>query len=270
MRTAVDRRQTSRQSRWVGRLVLAILGAVLFFVGRLSGARVTPAEPHAPVPQMAGAVESESAPVHLPTSVPRLRSLPPSKTDENCPGPSEQARRDTATAMMDGLLRRIEGLEHFPGMDNPERRASTARDYARGLADALRAGRSDLYEAMSEDLSDRLCSGPMADDKIILMSYLAMELPEMVGSRGLDCYFGRAKGKENAALWNMIDAWRTSGSEKPKALSLLEATSTDERTLRRLASPEEAAAARAAAARSSAPAVAPSPPPTGTSRPGSN
>jgi hypothetical protein len=145
---------------------------------------------------------------------------------------------------MDRLFRRIEGLDHFPGMENPERRANTAREYVRGVADALRVGRSDLFETMSQDFKDRLCKDAMSDDKTILLSYLAMELPETVNNEGLDCLFGRSKGKENATLWNMMDAWRASGGEKPGALAAIEATATDERTLLRLKSPEEEASAR--------------------------
>jgi hypothetical protein len=108
-------------------------------------------------------------------------------------------------------------------------------------------GRSDLYEALSQDFSDRLCNHKLADDQSMVLSYFAMELPEMVNNRGLDCFFGRAGQKEDATLWYMMDAWRGSGNDRPESLTALAANAKDNRTLWRLLPPEQAAEARASA-----------------------
>jgi hypothetical protein len=207
--------QLAARSRWLGFVAMGLFGAMLFFVGRISAPR-------------ARVTEASASPT--------------------CSAPSDQARSNTARMVTGRLFQRIERIARMPGMENPESRANMVREYARGLADAVRMGRSDLYRALSQDFDDRLCKETMPDDKIILLAYFAMELPEVVDNRGLECFFSRAKGKENVALWYMMDAWRQSGRDKTAALAAIEATATDPRTVRRFMSPEQQEAAFNAAA----------------------
>ena len=219
------------------------------------------------VPQAADSADSAAV-----NPRPRARALRPppkvlipDKTDSSS-GPTEQDRKNTVTFVMNRLFHRIDGLSRMPHMQSAESRANMAREYARGIADALRMGRSDLYQALSQDFNDRLCNQTMPDDQTILLSYFALELPEIVDNKGLECFFGRAKGKEDVPLWYMMDAWRNSGGEKPAALAAIEATATDQRTIQRFMSPEQEEAARSAEA-TGAPATASNPLPTPTPTP---
>jgi hypothetical protein len=245
MQAVVRSRHVANRFRWKGLLVGGLVGTMCFLLGRASAPQAS-AGGNPAVPQVDDSTGLEGAGTR-PRALRPPKLLIPDKT-ETCSGTTDQDRKDTVTFVMNRLFHRIEGLGRLSGLESAEMRANMAREYARGLADAIRMGRSDLYQALTQDFNDRLCNQTMPEDKTILLSYFATELPEIVDNKGLECFFGRAKGKEDASLWYMMDAWRNTGGEKPTALAAIEATATDQRTIRRFMSPEQEEAARSAEA----------------------
>lgn len=238
---------TPVRRRWLGLVASGALGAALFFMGRLSAPHASPgttsAEPEA------SDLPSQPNP-HTKLGV-RARSIPrlaAPGSPEACAATTDQDRKDTAAFVMDSLFGRIEMFSHSPMFATAEARANQLRPFVHGLADGIRKTRPDLFKALAEDFNDRLCKEEMSDDRTILLSYFAADLPEMVDTRGLDCFFSRAKGKEDVPLWSMLDAWRASGLEKTAALAQVQDTASDQRTIRRFMTPEDQQAARSAGA----------------------
>lgn len=229
--------------RWPGLLASGIAGVMLFFLGRLSAREAGPEKSLSDdqTPELPSQPRPRAQRGFLAHGVPRPAAL---GTPDSCTQTTDQDRKDTATFVVDNLFRRVEPYIHDPIFPTAEARANQLRPFINGLAEGIRQTRPDLFKALGEDFDDRLCNGGMSDDKTLLLSYLAADLPEMADSKGFDCFFTRAKGKEDVPLWYMLDAWQASGLEKTAALAQVQATASDERTIRRLKPIEEQRAAR--------------------------
>jgi hypothetical protein len=230
---------------WLGLLASGVFGVVLFLLGRLSA-------PEALAEKRPNDAQASDQPIQSsPRSQRGFRArdvpkLAAPATPEVCTPTTDQNRKDTATSVVDNLLRRVGDFGQNPRFPTAEARANQLRPFVHGLAEGIRQTRPDLFKALTEDFNDRLCKEGMSDDKTILLSNLATDLPEIVDGKGFDCFFTGAKGKEDVPLWSMLDAWRASGLEKTAALAQVEATASDKRTIRRLVTHEEEMAARSA------------------------
>jgi hypothetical protein len=248
MTSVVPHHRRQLRRRWPGLLAGGAAGIALFFLGRLSAPEVRPAESPADAPAAGSSGQPNLPAERVVRSVPRLAAPAHS---EACAQATDQDRKDTATFVVDRLFGVLEVFAHNPMFSTAESRANQLRPFVHGLAEGIRQTRPDLLKALAEDFNERLCQdGGMSDDKTILLSYLATHLPEMVDNRGLDCFFTRANGKEDASLWHMLDAWRGTGLPKTAALARVQASASDQRTIRRFMTPEEESAAVAVEANS--------------------
>jgi hypothetical protein len=119
---------------------------------------------------------------------------------------------------------------------NLEREAWSVRHYVQGLAEGLQAASPIVIQALSSEITSKLCEGPLPDEQSLTLAYLLQQVPEATSSEGLECFFANNQAREGLPFWEMLSAWRGSGVEKGPALAQIEATAADERTQMRLAS----------------------------------
>jgi len=223
-------------------LVAALLASSLgasFALGRATRSPVAPPPASA---EGAGADATGRRPWSKPRSpLPRLAQLPAAPPAE-C---ENTDRRATATSLVETLLKRLPGRRTGGWEEGPEASANAVRPYLQGLADGVKQSSPAVKAAFTDEFTERLCRGSLADDELIAMAYLGQEMPEITGPRAFDCVFSRRGKQEDVVLWYMLDAWRLSGQEKSAAIAQIQRTATDPRTLRRFMSREEEMAMRA-------------------------
>jgi hypothetical protein len=141
-----------------------------------------------------------------------------------------------ASHLIAGIITRLDLIPHDPLL--VEARNNAIRPYLSGMADTIRKLAPDLATAMSAEFTARLCGGNANEATVTSLAFLASDLPEIATNDGFNCFFGD-RSTEDRLLWHMLDAWKHSGQEEPKAIAKLRTTAKDPRTLRRLMSPEE-------------------------------
>jgi hypothetical protein len=129
--------------------------------------------------------------------------------------------------------------------------------YLMGTMAGLRAADPALLHDMSEALAERTCSHPQSDLEVMMVSQMVMTAPELGRPTTFDCAL-RGRKTEDVALWAMLDAWRGTGQEMPRAIAEIQDSATDERTKRRLQNYEQSRQERL---------LAPSNPPVGATPP---
>jgi hypothetical protein len=166
--------------------------------------------------------------------VPRLTVAPSASAPGDCEAASQPAaRRERASYFFGQLFRRLEVVPDSK-IVNAEVRASTVVPYLNGMVDAVRKSDPGLRESLAGEMTSTLCGGSLPEARAILLARLASHMPEIATPQGFECFFAQARDQETVPLWAMIDAWRSSGQEKPAALLALEKVAKDPRTLNRL------------------------------------
>src|SRR4051812_10234417 len=207
-------------------LVLLAVAGGAFTLGRLTSPRPPPAPGAEP--------SSDSIAAERPRSVGATRPSLPALKVEPAPGTAgagePTARRETATAMIDTLFRRLPtyGGKASPLYEVPERSARSIHQYLVGMVDGVAAAAPAMRAKLAEEFTERLCNQSLSDDQLITMASLGNELPDIVSTKGLDCVFARRGQKEDPVLWSMLDTWRHTGQEKTAAVSQIERLATDE------------------------------------------
>jgi hypothetical protein len=221
-------------------LVLLAVATGTFLLGRLTvpsaPAHTVTAAPSGPADHAAGSGERSVA-KPVPLAAPKLaEGQAPAAAP--CEAP---VRRETATAMIDTLFRRLPsyGGGASPLYSLPERSARSVLPYLVGMVDGALAAAPSVRAGLAEEFTERLCNQTLKDDQLMLMASLGREAPDIVSTKGLDCVFARRGSKEDVVLWSMLDTWRRSGQEKTAAINEIERRATDERTKQRFLSNEE-------------------------------
>jgi hypothetical protein len=225
--------------RW---LVLTATAAMVFFAGRMSaGFRAT----HPPSPSGRSADSDDTKPEpseHMPKgrSIRAALAIPdfvPDPADSSrAPPPSPKDVHASAKFFLSRLFKRSQIL---PQNQPLEVRANFNREYTIGAIEAVRDLHPEDIGAMSEELNNKLCDETIDEEKTVSLAIMAFEMPELSSPRGFQCFFSRARKKEDVVLWYMLDAFNNSGQDKPAALLELAKTAKDPRTMERLMSPED-------------------------------
>lgn len=145
-------------------------------------------------------------------------------------------------AISSSLLTRAAVLKDL----NVEGQGHQMTPFLMGVMQGLRTADPALLTKMGQALADRTCDHPQSDLELIMVSQMIMVAPELSVSRTFDCGL-RGRKTEDVPLWNMIDAWRSSGQPMPRAIAEIQEKATDERTTRRLSNYEQSLAERRAA-----------------------
>jgi hypothetical protein len=129
-----------------------------------------------------------------------------------------------------------------------EAAANQAEPYLLGMIHAMRTIDPQLLVGLRDEFAADLC-GPSARSGVDLMMYAKAVLMDssIASSKANNCALKRLDA-EDATLWSLLDAWNASGREPLPALADIRRWAVDERTMRRLGSPREAAEARMAMA----------------------
>jgi hypothetical protein len=182
--------------------------------------------------------------------VPRFSSAAGEKTE---PAPAPETRQQRAAYLVDDLFRRLAPYRDLV----PEDAANQLQGFMAGVTSAIRQLDDSYSYELSREIGRQLCdSHQPGDARLITLAYLTSSLPAAASAEGFDCFFSHPRS-ENAPLWYMIDAWRSSGQEKPPGLVALGKAAKDDRTLRRLLPQSERIAARLGAVASSSSGSAP-------------
>jgi hypothetical protein len=152
------------------------------------------------------------------------------------PSPSRQAD-DPSAPVVRGLLAAVEAAPSFM-KGNPEGTAVDLGEYLRGWADAISRSNPETLREAARELEDRLCGVGLTPDHTMIIGRIGSFLPALMTERGLECAF-KQTDKEDVVLWALMDAWRNSGLPRPTALDRIEQTAKDERTRRRMISPQK-------------------------------
>jgi hypothetical protein len=215
--------------------------ACTFFLGRATSpgrpARSSPAQP-----QQAAEPDHQVDARRAPRPAAPVPRLAPAAV-EAAPDCEPADRRGTATFLVSSLLRRLDRRQGAPG-EFPETSANAIRLYVQGVADTVKQTSPAVRAALAEEFTTRLCEGALADDELITMANLGLELPDITSPRAFDCVFARRGAREDVVLWSMLDAWRHSGQDRTAAVADVERSATDPRTQRRFLSQEAEMALR--------------------------
>ena len=107
---------------------------------------------------------------------------------------------------------------------------------------------------MRDVYAEEMCGKSEQSPAQIMVYAKAVTFEARLGSaRGLECALKRSP-HEDVVTWSLLDAWNNSGREPLPSLATIGASAKDERTLRRLADPEQERARRLAAGSEAPPA----------------
>jgi hypothetical protein len=235
-----NRPASSPPVRWPRTAANVLVAACIFIAGRLSAAALT--SPATSQSAHASGSESTTRPsgTRRPIRNPPRWSTPafpaPDASDPASQHGDETAAHETAQFFFRRIFRRQAVIP--TGVD-PEMRANANREYLIGMGDALRMLDPSALRAVSDELNSQLCSRDANDDQTLVLAILAFEMPDLTTRQGFQCFFSRAKGKEDTVLWYMLDAFNNSTDERPEFITSLEKTAKDPRTLERLKPREE-------------------------------
>jgi hypothetical protein len=235
-RTRRDTHSGEKQPRPIHGFRYLAIGAAMvlaFVIGRVSApspsrdAANGVAAKSAPPSQKRSTIESVSP------RIPKLAEV--MELGETAPGEGLEVerRQKRATYLFERLLERLGRLPQLPGFV-PESHANIIRPTIVGMVEAARALDPLSRKALSDELERRLCADRPDETKAIVFAYFASEMPEITTPNGFECFFASAQTQESAALWYMLDAWRTSGLPETRSFSSLRSSAKDERTLDRL------------------------------------
>jgi hypothetical protein len=178
-----------------------------------------------------------------------FRSLPAAPPSGTAAGKTDTEAVEAAearVARVDFLLGEVFKQLEFQsrvGIKQAEGRAATVVPYLNGMLKGAIQADPGMREAFSREFTTSLCDRQLEDDQVISVAQMAMILPDITTSQGVDCFFSKAK--EGVPFWTMLDAWRRSGLDSSPVLDAIRASATDPRTTRRFLSREEAIAQRA-------------------------
>jgi hypothetical protein len=234
-------------------LVISHVGVFLF--GALIFATLGPRTRVAPVAGEDG-VESphvtthESAPRQAEEAIASERPLPAvtfapdaGARTRDCPSPETRVART-----FDALESYVSRLDVDETADaNPEVAANAIAPYVDGWADALLSSDPDAVHEVGTQLSTLLCAPQRGRATTLTLVRIGTRIgraaPEL--QRGIECVLNEGN-TEDVALWAALDVWRIGEYQNPALIARLRERSTDERTIRRLASRAEQIAARTA------------------------
>jgi hypothetical protein len=116
-----------------------------------------------------------------------------------------------ATNVLSELLRVVPSHRPLPESDaikpaSPQVLARTVAAYARGLAAGIRAASPQMMEALTSEITNKLCDGPVLEAQNMLLGRLAQSLPEVLTSDALDC--PDHAHQENAVVEGLIPDYR--------------------------------------------------------------
>jgi hypothetical protein len=208
-----------------------------------NGAPAVPSDSHSAPP-------ARRSPKGGPLSLPRFSTAAGEKTEA---APTPETRQQRAAYLVDDLFGR---LAPYRDLD-PEDAANQLQGFMAGVTSAIRQLDGSFSNELSQEIGRQLCASPQPGDaRLITLAYLTSWMPAAASAEGFDCFFSHPH-PESTPLWYMMDAWQTSGLEKPPGLLALGKAAKDDRTLRRLLPASERLTARLGAAASNSPGNSP-------------
>jgi hypothetical protein len=230
-------------------IVWTMLGAIAlcaaFLLGRWSIRRQTESLPQATASETAcpGSRQMEALRRFVrnlpPPSIPRPPGEP---ADEDLA--VAEARASHAHTLLAKIFGQLEQQARL-GIMQAEGRSTLMVPHLDGVLQGALEVDPGIRSAFSKEFTTLLCAGDLADDQATTLAHMAMMLPDIATSRGIDCFLGKAK--EGVPFWTMLDAWRGSGLPSTDIIDKIRASATDPRTVRRFLSAEEALAQRTSA-----------------------
>jgi hypothetical protein len=226
-----DSRATS--NRW--RIVKSVS---LFAAGVASGAIIHSsslgAEPAA-IKQPSASFDESEQPRSMPDVAKPRRQIKrsflvrsPEQCAENNPEKERAYREQQSTDLINLLLGRLDIMDSSEPDGDPEVHATRLLMYQKGLMDAIVRTAPDLADELAAGIERELCSGSATVSRVISLSHFIHDMPELANERAFDCIASR--GKEDAMLWAVLDAWRATGMPPTPAIAKIQQTATDERT----------------------------------------
>jgi hypothetical protein len=183
-----------------------------------------------------------SAPRRRPRAIEREYLVRPVEACQQSDAEGERRYRVQQSRELVGLLgTQLKQVERVPQAGGSEAVLYKLIPYIEGWVDSLVRTGPDLVEEVAAELEEKMCDPSATETQIMLAARVIQRMPELGNARGFDCVV--ARGSEDLALWDALDAWRHGSLPATPAIAALAQTAQDERTRSRLVKWAEESAA---------------------------